>query len=218
MVVSAAVRRLAQQKTPVITLDTLVSQVADRKTSSTFMHQVLPPLLARMAVALGEEAPSSLASMPSIESLVQWYADGAVKLAALEPPPEWGAWRTGPSETFLAREKAFGRALEDIRADGATVRSKLVRAVEDTGGLFGARAKGDKATAVDDFLSGFYARRLTLRLLLGQYKACRDSGAGNRSPRLTRASGCHGVDGLGVTMAPSGPQQGLGCTIWLDRA
>lgn len=99
-------RSLAAAKTPVITLETLTKQIADRRTSSTYMHEVLPPLLARMAVGL-DEGPRSLASMPALPNLVRWYGESALRLAALEPPPEWGAWRSNPSATFLKREATF---------------------------------------------------------------------------------------------------------------
>ena len=125
-----AVRKLAGKQVPVVTLETLTTQIANRKTSSTYLHAQLPPLLARMAVALGEEAPASLASMPSLASLIQWYGDSALRIAELPPPPEWGAWRENPSKTFLAREAAFDDTLETIRSEGKLVRDRLFEAIE----------------------------------------------------------------------------------------
>ena len=174
-----AVRKLAGKQVPVVTLETLTTQIANRKTSSTYLHAQLPPLLARMAVALGEEAPASLASMPSLASLIQWYGDSALRIAELPPPPEWGAWRENPSKTFLAREAAFDDTLETIRREGKLVRDRLFEAIEEAGGLYGSAPDGAAGSAVDAFLGDFYAKRLTLRLLLGQHKAC---GASDSAP------------------------------------
>lgn len=67
--------------------------------------------------------------------------------------------------------------MEDVRRDGGAVRRRLFEALEDAGGLYGSVARSRET---DDFLEDFYAKRLTLRLLLGQYKACRDEDDGPR--------------------------------------
>ena len=58
---SAAVRALAKVRTPRVTLEQLTGEVADRRRAGAYLHGVLPPLLARMAVSLEDGAPASLA-------------------------------------------------------------------------------------------------------------------------------------------------------------
>ena len=93
----------------------------------------------------------------------------------MPPPPEWAAWRTKPSATFLDREKTFGETLEATRSDGRKVREKLFDALDASGWLHKAPSASEE---VDAFLNDFYARRLTLRLLLGQHAACRAADRG----------------------------------------
>ena len=57
---SAAVRALAKVRTPRVTLEQLTGEVADRRRAGAYLHGVLPPLLARMAVSLEDGAPASL--------------------------------------------------------------------------------------------------------------------------------------------------------------
>ena len=56
---SAAVRALAKVRTPRVTLEQLTGEVADRRRAGAYLHGVLPPLLARMAVSLEDGAPAS---------------------------------------------------------------------------------------------------------------------------------------------------------------
>ena len=62
---SAAVRALAKVRTPRVTLEQLTGEVADRRRAGAYLHGVLPPLLARMAVSLEDGAPASLAGLPA---------------------------------------------------------------------------------------------------------------------------------------------------------
>lgn len=151
--VGAAVRSLARRKTAVLTLDTLTTSIAGPG-ASEFMRGALPPLLARMAVRL-EGAPASLAAMPALGELTRWYGDSAVAVDGL-----------GGGEDLAA-------ALNAIERDGNRVRGAVFDAMAGGGG---DAALPDEAAA-DAFLDDFYARRLTLRLLLGQYRAC--AGAAN---------------------------------------
>jgi len=63
---SAAVRALAKVRTPRVTLEQLTGEVADRRRAGAYLHNVLPPLLARMAVSLEDGAPASLAGLPAV--------------------------------------------------------------------------------------------------------------------------------------------------------
>jgi len=169
---SAAVRALAKVRTPRVTLEQLTGEVADRRRAGAYLHNVLPPLLARMAVSLEDGAPASLAGLPAFDELIEWYGDSAARIAAVSPPPEWATWRTKPSETFLDRERKFGDALDEVRLAGKQVRAKVFDALDSSGWLHKTPQTSDE---VDLFLRDFYARRLTLRLLLGQHQACREA-------------------------------------------
>ena len=85
---SAAVRALAKVRTPRVTLEQLTGEVADRRRAGAYLHGVLPPLLARMAVSLEDGAPASLAGLPAFDELIAWYGASAVKISAVSPPPE----------------------------------------------------------------------------------------------------------------------------------
>ena len=100
---SAAVRALAKVRTPRVTLEQLTGEVADRRRAGAYLHGVLPPLLARMAVSLEDGAPASLAGLPAFDELIAWYGASAAKIAEVSPPPEWATWRRKPSATFLER-------------------------------------------------------------------------------------------------------------------
>lgn len=159
-VVSHEVAHLAEKAVPELTMSTLTCTLSNRLKAAPFLHDVLPPLMARMALSL-EQGP--LGEMRALAGLRDWYAESALVIKALEAPPP-SEWRTKPSNTFLRREEEFGSSLEQIRIKGREVRESLVRATMDT------TWRGED---IDDFLVNFYERRLTLRLLLGQYAACR---------------------------------------------
>ena len=152
---SAAVRALAKVRTPRVTLEQLTGEVADRRRAGAYLHGVLPPLLARMAVSLEDGAPASLAGLPAFDELIAWYGASAAKISEVSPPPEWATWRRKPSATFLEREAKFGDALDEVREAGRAVRAKVFGALDDGGWLHRAPAASDE---VDAFLSDFYAR------------------------------------------------------------
>ena len=191
---SAAVRALAKVRTPRVTLEQLTGEVADRRRAGAYLHGVLPPLLARMAVSLEDGAPASLAGLPAFDELIAWYGASAAKISEVSPPPEWATWRRKPSATFLEREEKFGAALDEVREAGRAVRAKVFGALADGGWLHRAPAASDE---VDAFLSDFYAKRLTLRLLLGQHRACRLASEGE-SAYLWGTFGGLDADGDGV--------------------
>ena len=85
---SAAVRALAKVRTPRVTLEQLTGEVADRRRAGAYLHGVLPPLLARMAVSLEDGAPASLAGLPAFDELIAWYGASAAKISEVSPPPE----------------------------------------------------------------------------------------------------------------------------------
>ena len=51
-------------------LEQLTGEVADRRRAGAYLHGVLPPLLARMAVSLEDGAPASLAGLPAFDELI----------------------------------------------------------------------------------------------------------------------------------------------------
>lgn len=178
---------LSTIETPVLTMETLTSVVANRLRGAPFLHTVLPPLMARMAASL-DDGPTSLASLPALEMLRDWYFESADAITRCERPPE-SEWRSRPSKTFCEREARLSETLETIRDRGRRVRESLVAATSSTSGLW--RSNSEVAAEIDDFLENFHARRLTLRLLLGQYAACRKV---EQSPMPEASMG--GMDGF----------------------
>ena len=161
---------LAEKDVPPLSMKTLTTILANRMEAAPFLQEVLPVLMARMAVSM-ENAPTSLGSMPAMDALRDWYAESADEIANCEAAPSSERWRTRPSKTFEARERKFGDLLESIRSRGREVRDSLVMATSATGGLWRQNKEAQKE--IDEFLISFYERRLTLRLLLGQYATCR---------------------------------------------
>lgn len=154
----------------VLTMETLTSVVADPLRGAPFMHEVIPELMSRMARNLEEDAPESLRRLPAISVLKDWYNESADSIRVLQPPP-MSEWRSRPSRTFVEREALFGSVLDEIRDKGQRVRESLVAATTSSRWDSGSR----DAHEIDTFLENFYARRLTLRLLIGHYSACRRS-------------------------------------------
>ncbi|KAJ1457499.1 hypothetical protein M885DRAFT_515071 [Pelagophyceae sp. CCMP2097] len=180
----SAVKEALRRTSPfrAITLETLTTTVADRRTAPKFMHEVLPPLLANLALEF-DSAPPRLRQSPFIESIRAWYDESAVTIERARAPPEWGAWRQTPSASFQAAEAEFGDALESIRAAGGSMKRKIFCAVETN-----TTDIGDEASEVDVWMTRFFSKRLTLRLLLGQYAACRAHEAGKPAAFYLRST------------------------------
>ncbi|KAJ8612705.1 hypothetical protein CTAYLR_008815 [Chrysophaeum taylorii] len=160
---------LASRDVAVLTMETLTKVVANQMRAAPFLQETLPCLMARMALSL-DSAPTSLSSLPALGLLRDWYGESAELILACERLPA-SEWRTRPSRTFCEREEKFAKTLEEIRVKGRQVRESLVAATSATGGLW--RRNVTAAVEIDAFLETFYAKRLTLRLLMGQYAACR---------------------------------------------
>ena len=145
---------------------------------ATFLHRELPIRLAHRIHDLDNPLFASVASMPSVARVREWYRVSLQEIVDAKPP--------GASPEA---EHAFSKMLDRVYERHAAVlytmavgvyelreQRRRAAAQEGDGGGGGARHPRlfEDADEIHAFLNSFYMSRVGIRMLIGQYLALRE--------------------------------------------